>query len=479
MPRPRPARIGSRRLAALATAAAMGIGSLGVSSLLRSPGALATTFSSANLLSGDQANFDGGTTGGWAGNSASVSNVSSPTQAGSGALAVTTASAGDVSAVSGTGSTTWTPAIPGAHYTGSLWLEAAGTGRTVAPVLVFYSSSGATVGSAWGQASTDQPGSWSSPAPVVGIAPANTAYAALAVMIYGTAANEVHYLDTASLNQTSSSDVVGPLHTSGNVILDGNNHPVTLRGLNRPGMENSPTPNISQSDIDHAKQWGANFIRVPLSEAFWLTSNCHYDPTYASKVDSMVSWITSRGMVALLDLHTNTLGSCGPVIQQMMADNPGSITFWNQVAARYKSNNLVAFDLYNEPHDISDSVWRNGGWVNSQGTWFRAAGMQQLYNAVRSTGATNLVVASGTNWGFRWPSTAPLTGNDIVYGVHAYTCPLSPPPNCTTPNYYDPSSILNSWVAPSASNPVMVTEFGWPDHFNGIYNQNVISFAEA
>jgi hypothetical protein len=160
-----------------------------------------------------------------------------------------------------------------------------------------------------------------------------------------------------------------------------------------------------------------------------------------------------------------------------MADSPSSVTFWKQVAARYKSNPLVAFDLYNEPHDISSSVWLKGGQVTENGTTFTAAGMQQLYNAVRSQGASNLVFASGNNWANTFPPL--LSGYNVVYAVHAYTCPTAPPPTCTTPNPYDPSSILGSWVSPSGSHPVMVTEFGWPDAGNGRYIASVVNYAES
>ena len=43
-----------------------------------------------------------------------------------------------------------------------------------------------------------------------------------------------------------------------------------------------------------------------------------------------------------------------------MADT-NSITFWSQVAAIYKNDGRVLFELYNEPHDISWTVWKSGG----------------------------------------------------------------------------------------------------------------------
>src|SRR5579884_3313777 len=103
---------------------------------------------------------------------------------------------------------------------------------------------------------------------------------------------------------------------------------------------------------------GANFVRVPLSESLWVNtcsrSHPSNDTSYPSKVDSEVNSITSRHMVALLDLHESVMSQCGSQGLQPMADAKFAPSFWGAVASRYAKNPLVAFDLYNEPHDISD-----------------------------------------------------------------------------------------------------------------------------
>jgi hypothetical protein len=95
---------------------------------------------------------------------------------------------------------------------------------------------------------------------------------------------------------------------------------------------------------------------------------------------------------------------------------------------------------------------------------------------VRATGSENLVFISGNNWANTPPPT-PVTGSNIVYAVHYYTCPSAAPPGCTNPNPYDPSQDLNRWTTLSATEPVMITEFGWPSQRSGTYNANVIAYA--
>jgi hypothetical protein len=319
----------------------------------------------------------------------------------------------------------------------------------------------------------------------VGLAPANTAYVLLAMVFYGMASDEAHYLDSVSLTETTGSPdaITAPLHTTGNQILDAKNRPTVLRGVQTERAEFATAEVPSDAFIAGIKRWRANFVRVPLAEGLWLntcpTGPASNDPAYPAAVDAAVRSITSRGMVAMLSLTFNTISTCGASGPNMMADATYSIPFWQQLAARYSSNGLVVFDLYNEPHDISDSTWLLGGPVVSYTTPFVAAGMQQLYNAVRAQGASNLVFVAGNGWAST-PSSLQVSGTDIVNSAHAYTCPIHPPPGCPAPsNEYDPSQILNSWRSLGATSPVMITEFGWPDHSDGVYYQNVINYAEA
>jgi endoglucanase len=292
----------------------------------------------------------------------------------------------------------------------------------------------------------------------------------------------------------AASGLAGPLRTSGRQIFDANGFPVRLRGVNIAKLEWYPyvdwrNIDVSGASFDAMKTWGVNAVRVHLGEQYWFsTVGCPYTISpadYQRNVATVVNRITSRGMVAILDLHWNTKYSgqfCNKAGQQRMADKR-AITFWQQAANLLKGNALVVFDLYNEPHDIPWSVWRNGGTVLDTVPW-TAAGMQQMYDAIRGTGARNLVFVSGNHWAHTPPSsTYLLSGYNIVYAAHYYTCPTAPPPalNCLS-NPYDPAppgQRLDVWTPFASLHPVSVSEFGWPDEKNGIYNQNVINWAES
>jgi hypothetical protein len=258
--------------------------------------------------------------------------------------------------------------------------------------------------------------------------------------------------------------------TAGNQIIGPDGNQFVPRGVVRDGFQFQPTGNyfLSDNDFQAMYLWGATTVRLPLDQMQWLSTSCLFDPTYVSRLDSAVQSITSRGMVAVLTLSRSNSGqACGAGVLAPMADDY-SIQFWTQVATHYKNNPLVAFDLYNEPHNISEVVWHDGGTVGSP-AW-HAVGMQQLYDTVRGTGATNVVFVSGMNWAFNIDVSLrrPIDGYGIVYGTHLYNPPESGPVR----------SDADGAVTPVAARyPVAVTEFG-SSSGTALYNQNVIAFAE-
>jgi hypothetical protein len=149
-----------------------------------------------------------------------------------------------------------------------------------------------------------------------------------------------------------------------------------------------------------------------------------------------------------------------------MADDY-SLPFWTQVATRFKANPLVAFDLFNEPYYLPDPIWQNGGMAYG----VHVPGMQQLYNTVRATGATNLVFISGQNFAYNIDVSLryPIDGYGIVYSTHMY---LEPGTGALPPT-------RDATLLPVAAKyPVVIAEFG-TDARTGTYNANLIAYAES
>src|SRR5262249_18364806 len=133
----------------------------------------------------------------------------------------------------------------------------------------------------------------------------------------------------------------------------------------------------------------------------------------------------AAGLVVILDLHWSDAGNplSTSVGQKCMADQD-SIAFWRSAAATFGTDPSVMFGLYNEPHGAPWSIWRDGGtFMCTEGTTFQAAGMQQMVDAVRTAGASNVVIAGGNSWGYDLgglSSVGLLSGGNVAYATHPY-----------------------------------------------------------
>jgi endoglucanase len=99
------------------------------------------------------------------------------------------------------------------------------------------------------------------------------------------------------------------------------------------------------------------------------------------------------------------------------------------VAAAFKGNDRVIFDLFNEPYPDSNRdtpeawrCWHDGG--TCSGMTFQAAGMQELVDTVRRTGATNVIMVGGVQYAAglsSWLANKPTDPlNNIAASWHVY-----------------------------------------------------------
>ncbi|HEY4186330.1 MAG TPA: glycoside hydrolase family 5 protein [Polyangia bacterium] len=267
----------------------------------------------------------------------------------------------------------------------------------------------------------------------------------------------------------------GGYYVNGNTICTPAGRPHLLHGVDRPSLEWSTTgENLSQADFALMATWNANVVRIALNQDFWLSASPQFGPGYAAAVDDAVTWAETAGLDVILDLHwsdAGVLGNCTSTqttsCQQNMADL-NSMTFWSEVAARYQNDGRVMFELYNEPHDISWSTWRDGGPVNG----YQAVGMQQLYDTIRGTGAQNLVLIGGVGWAYDLSGieTYRVTGYNIAYATHPYDT------SGRLPTMWD-----HSWGYLTRTDPVVVTEFGALNDATCAtgYSAELIQYADA
>jgi len=266
----------------------------------------------------------------------------------------------------------------------------------------------------------------------------------------------------------------GGYYVNGNAVCTVDGRPHLFHGVARPSLEwSSAGEGLRATDFQEMAAWRANVVRVPLNQDFWLKASPLYDPAYAPLVDQVVKWAEGAGMDVILDLHwsdAGTLGGCSPTAgcQQKMPDG-NSVTFWSELASRYAGDGRVQFELYNEPHDVSCAVWLSGG---DTGDGWQAAGMQQLYDAVRAAGADNLVIVGGLDWAYDLSGVPEhrVAGYNIAYATHTYLSSGSE----RRSRFWDVY-----WGSLTATDPIVITEFGDLKDCGGDYDRDVLDYADA
>lgn len=239
---------------------------------------------------------------------------------------------------------------------------------------------------------------------------------------------------------------VGGYCVSGNQILDESGAPKIFRGVNRPSLEWSKTgEGFSPEDFQEMAVWNANIVRIPLNQAYLLTEVVARE--YETRVAEVVGWARDAGLHVILDLHRAPLVG-GEVNEQQDMTNEDSLTFWEEIASTYKDDPEVSFELYNEPRGITWTQWRDGG-THSDG--WTIVGMQRLYDAIRATGAHNLILVGGLNWAYDLKGLLeiPLDGYNIVYVTHLYGY-----------GGKRPEDWQDDWLFLADQYPLFISEFG-------------------
>ncbi len=210
---------------------------------------------------------------------------------------------------------------------------------------------------------------------------------------------------------------------------------IRLLGVDRSGTEyaceegwgifDGPS---SASSVAAIRSWHTNAVRLPLNEGCWLNlfssaQDLPYEgAAYQTAIEHYVALLHARGMAVILSLHA--LDAPDGLGVPPMADAAHSVDFWKSVAAAFKGDPGVLFDLYNEPNNISWSCWKLGCSVTTPDGDYQAAGMQALVDAVRSTGASQPIMLGGLAWSSNesgWLSHEPTDpDHQLVVSFHNY-----------------------------------------------------------
>ena len=300
----------------------------------------------------------------------------------------------------------------------------------------------------------------------------------------------------SSLSAAASSraDITLPLATSGGKIIDADGDTVVLQGVNWFGMEtatHAPHGLWSRDYKDMLQQissLGFNVLRIPFSlQALRSSSTSSIDfgggrnaalqgKTPLQVLDEIIAEAGRRGLMVILDNHSQADDGFSYDLWygQDGYTEADWIDTWQLLANRYgKVNNVVGYDLKNEPH--GRATWGTGG----PSDWRLAA--ERAGRAVLAKDADALIlvegieapVASGSldrNWwggnleGVRTNPVRLGVPGQVVYSPHEYGPGVFAQPWFSSP---DMASILaDRWhkgfgyINATGIAPVLVGEFG-------------------
>ncbi|MFN8528582.1 MAG: cellulase family glycosylhydrolase [Anaerolineae bacterium] len=219
----------------------------------------------------------------------------------------------------------------------------------------------------------------------------------------------------SSLRQEQNPPAPTPGFTVRNsTIYDPNGREFVANGVNVNGF-NWVWQRSTVGDVDLIVDcWNFNLIRV---NSFLFTGQIQYPQfTDNNDLDAIISTYTSRGIVVVLEAH-DRIGS-----YYQGADLDVLVNWFTDLAARYRDNPYVWFDVMNEPGG-RDGIDRDQ-WVNMHG---------RVIEAIRGTGAQNIIIVEGAYGGQDSPDDSAILRyasdilnyngqqyENIVFSIHPY-----------------------------------------------------------
>ncbi|AER55112.1 endoglucanase [Pseudoxanthomonas spadix BD-a59] len=190
----------------------------------------------------------------------------------------------------------------------------------------------------------------------------------------------------------------------------------------KPGVLFKDYMYASDADYAYFADQGMNVIRLPfLWERLQPNAGVTLDAAQLGQIRTAVTRARNHGLKIILDPH-NYGKYNGAAIGSSTVPETVFADLWRQLASAFANDDAVIFGLMNEPAGLSATTW--------------ASAAQAGINAIRATGAGNLVLVPGVAWtgAHSWNSASAGGGisngdalaklsdpaNHLAFEVHQY-----------------------------------------------------------
>lgn len=164
-----------------------------------------------------------------------------------------------------------------------------------------------------------------------------------------------------------------------------------------------------KKDLAFMHQLGFKTLRLPVAFSYWTSDKPPYkiiETKYFTAIDSILKWAKEYHLRVIIDNHYGPLDDSNKVMQAL----PEEEAIWQQVASHYKNTNPdeVFFEIYNEPHYISNAQWKQCA--------------LRLIKVVHDIAPQHTIVIGGADWNSIQGliQMGKLPDNNIIYTFHFY-----------------------------------------------------------
>ena len=191
----------------------------------------------------------------------------------------------------------------------------------------------------------------------------------------------------------------GWLKVSGNHLVDQNNAPVQLRGMSSHGLQYYGHF-VNEGAMRYTRdKWGASLFRVAMMtiEGGFINNN-----SLKYKVIEAADAAIRLGIYVIIDWHI--LHDNDPLTYKYQAMN-----FFREMAARYRNNPHVLYEICNEPNQVS--------WKYNIKPYAEA-----VIPVIREQSPDSVIIVGTNSWSQDVDeiASAPLPFSNVLYSLHFY-----------------------------------------------------------
>ena len=268
----------------------------------------------------------------------------------------------------------------------------------------------------------------------------------------------VLFLFAASLSTPAHGADRGFVHTDGPKLVDAQNHPLYLRGINLGNwfetegymfhFDHGPQSTreiedlanellgpaeaahfwreyrdkyITRDDIQFLHKAGFNSVRIAIDYRLFTAGNTEG----FALLDRVIGWAQEAGIYVAIDMHAAPGGQTGsnidnswgyPWLYESAESQQEMLDIWKRIAQHYRdSTTVLGYDLLNEPIPHYPSLQKYNDRLEPL--------YRRIVASIREADPHHVVILGGAQWDTNFKIFGPPFDSNVMYTLHKYWMP--------------------------------------------------------